>query len=260
MAPIESATPEEIACWRKLVRRGRVAGLRKEVAEDLAGQTLLKAIETFDPARGAFPAFCRAIHANLVKNYWRDRKPEVGFDPEIHDTPGGEDLLESILSGEEREMLAGIAERIRDRLSPAEDAFFLTLAEILQDRATGAVSEAARRLGLTPLQGHDVLRRIVRKARIYREQFLVAMGEKTARASQFEYDLRDEGLEAAGAPTILHAEVHHMAQAAPMRAPRDIEPIDPFLFLAASQATAGYERFAATLSPEQRERLAAILS
>lgn len=244
---IDPATAQ-LVLWRQLVAAGCRAGVRYEDAQDLASQTIHRALSTHDAERGPFAPFCRTIHANLLKNHWRDRKPSVEFDPE---TDGGVVFIDpqvrlEILEG--REMLRDIADSILAALEPAEAALFLVLADLCRESERAAVSEAARRLGLEPLQGWDLFRRIQRKARAQVEEFR-RLGEV---AMQDDVEMQERAESPASLP-VLEA---YCLSAAPEASPDDGATL---LLLCAFGLTAGHERFAAALTPAERERLAALL-
>jgi DNA-directed RNA polymerase specialized sigma24 family protein len=248
--------------WRHLVARAAHKGIRYEDAQDLASRTFEKAIETYDPARGSFDPFCRTIHSNLMKNYWRDRKQHEPLDPDDDRHASTGDFLEDMLTGEVAKMMRAIGDKILAVLEPEEQAFFLTLAEVMGVAEKAAVSEAARRLGLEPLVGWNIFRRIQRKARPFTGEFESAAIEDTVCRSAVAYaDTWDEDavpFEAPGAPSA-PAPPPSLDEEAPLSAPvwRRAFGLSPLLFLASACADAGFERFASSLTAEQRARLAA---
>jgi hypothetical protein len=125
-------------------------GVAYEDARDLASQTLLKAMQSFDGARGRFAPFCHTVHRNLLKNHWRDRKPTVEFEPEDDPREAPDTPHDRFVSEEMRAMMHDVADRILESLDPGEAAFFLTLSEVCDETGSALVSEAARRLGLKP--------------------------------------------------------------------------------------------------------------
>jgi len=149
--------------YDSLVRSATSKGIILADAQDLAGDAIERALSGFDPAKGEFPAFCRTILSNLMKNYWRDKKrteelPEEGpVDPDPPIDPL--ELAETIL-----EIRAALSD-IKKSLSPEENLFLKHLQEVLDESGSRAISEAARRSGLTPAKGWDLFRKIQRKAR-----------------------------------------------------------------------------------------------
>jgi DNA-directed RNA polymerase specialized sigma24 family protein len=140
--------------------------LRKGVpfgdAQDLVQATIVAALDRFDEGRGAYLAYCTAILANRIKNYWRDRKPTEPIDNiDLTDT----DLLDQIEREEERARMKKMIDRISAELTPEESAFLKALGKACEELESRAVSQAARSLGLEPEKGWDIFRRIQRKAR-----------------------------------------------------------------------------------------------
>jgi DNA-directed RNA polymerase specialized sigma24 family protein len=240
----------QLALWRRLMVAALRTGIPRESAEDLASEALKQALVAYDPARGPFGPFCRTIHGNLVKNHWRDRKPTVELDPEDDSLATGNDLLDEIADRREAEMMRAIAEKILAELDPQEAAFFLTLGQICRQSQRVVVAQVARRLGMTPQQGWDVLRRIRRRSRAHLEEYFGV--------SMMPAEMTKEERPTLGASVF--EDSFEPATAPPPRAHRAAAPPDPFPFLAAAHATAGFERFDAALTPEQRARLAALLN
>jgi hypothetical protein len=273
----ERAIALELALWRRLVAAGLRAGARYEDAQDLSSQAILRALEAHDPARGAFEPFCRAIHANLLKNHWRDRRPTREFDPEMDGGVDGFDPQVWLVILEDREMLRDISDRILAALEPEEAVFFLALAEAYRETERAAVTAVARRLGHEPLRGWDIFRRIQRKARRHLQDYLHTV------EPQRDLEACRSGFADAEAPPPDFAASpasDEIAAADAFRSRREVfdreppaEPDfasrlasvpehrpNPLLMLASLCATAGHERFAAALTAEQRSRLAALLS
>lgn len=246
MTPMPVDSEAQIALWRRLVLRGTQCGVGYADAQDLAGQALLKALETFDGARGAFAPFCRTVHANILRNHWRDRKTLEAFDPEREDHADPRDPIEDHMDREMREKLREIADRILSELSPEQAAFFLALREAHEEIEYGAVSEAARLLGIPPLRGHDLYKQIRRKARKHLGRFEAVIGlEETA----------------PGAPPEPAGIIRGASR--PRREGAFAEPPlehDPRLRIVMRCASAGYQRFDESLTPALRARLAALFT
>jgi hypothetical protein len=150
--------------YESLVRSATSRGILVADAQDLAGDAIEHALSSFDPAKGEFPAFCHTILSNLMKNYWRDKKKTEGFtgsegpvDPDPPIDPM--ELAETV-----REINAALSD-IKKNLSPEENAFLKHLQDVLDESGPRAISEAARRSGLTPTKGWDLFRKIQRKAK-----------------------------------------------------------------------------------------------
>jgi len=259
-----------IALWRRLVARAAARGVPYADAQDLAGQAFLKALESFDGARGGFGPYCRTIHGNLLKNYWRDRKITVEIDPDSDLLADGRDPAEVQMNDEMSSAMRSIADKILADLNPVQAAFFVALSEVIGEFEYGAVSEAARRIGIEPLRGHDVYRQIQRKARKHLEEFASLVMAEHGLAAR---DVVEAAPEAPAAPA---AEVV-VARTPPREAPsadiapgppraarlfglRAAAPADPFVLLSARFTSAGFGRFEASLSEDARRRLVALLS
>jgi DNA-directed RNA polymerase specialized sigma24 family protein len=61
--------------WIALVRLGVARGLTLQDAEDLAQESIVAGMQSFDPTRGDISAFCKTIMANRAKNHHRDKEP-----------------------------------------------------------------------------------------------------------------------------------------------------------------------------------------
>jgi RNA polymerase sigma factor (sigma-70 family) len=164
--------------WSSLLGIALSYGLPLAEAEDLVSETLIKALDHFDPGRGAFPVFCRTILRNGLKNYWRDRKIHKELDPDSLEALSDTDP--HTLNTYDQAHVAYVLERISGELTEEEREFLMMLGNVLQEIEARAVSEAARRLGLPASKGWDVFRRIQRKARKHRRAFLAEEGISAA--------------------------------------------------------------------------------
>lgn len=127
--------------------------------EDLVSEAITKGLETFDESKGTLHSFCHVILKNLVKNHWRDKKKTI---PIEEDWFGVEPV--KVFNELESEMARGEIKEFKASLTNEEQAFVEMLGTVLLEMDGRAISETAHRLGLTALQGHDVLRRIRTKA------------------------------------------------------------------------------------------------
>jgi hypothetical protein len=155
--------PKFHSFFETLVRTAVSKGIAHEDARDLAGDAVEKALTGFDPARGEFAAYCHTILVNLIKNHWRDKKKTEEYVEEgLVDPDTKIDLLE--LAETMRDVRAALSDIART-LSADENIFLKHLQDVLDESGPRAISEAARRSGLTPAKGWDVFRKIQRKAR-----------------------------------------------------------------------------------------------
>jgi hypothetical protein len=150
--------------YDSLVRSATSRGILFADAQDLAGDAIERAFSGFDPAKGEFPAFCHSVLSNLMKNYWRDRKKTEEY-PDIEGPVDPDPPIDPMELAETlREIRAALSD-IRKNLSPGENAFLKHLQDVLDESGPRAISEAARRSGLTPARGWDLFRKIQRKAK-----------------------------------------------------------------------------------------------
>ncbi len=149
--------------WKRL----HEDALRKRVpyhdAEDIVSETLLKATETFDQQRGDFDGFCYSILRNKIKNYWRDKKPQTTLEDGQYpnDDPSPISIM---IENEAEERAKAVIAAISPLLTNDERTFLEMLGQVLAELEGRAVTETSRRLGIEPLKGHDIFRRIQRKA------------------------------------------------------------------------------------------------
>ncbi len=258
-----AASAAELALWRSLMLRAFRRGVPRPEAEDLASQALLKALQAHVPERGDFAPFCVAIHANLLRNWWRDRKPTEPWDEQMHDLSGPDDPHADLADQEERAMFQHIADRILSVLEPDEAALFLAMGDLARDAERAAVSAAARRVGLAPLKAWDVFRRIQRKARAFTGDFAVVSSCRPLPLVMDELRGDIERVtvrEPQPRPQDEPEEPPAVAEEMPLRWAAHARPgLFPSLFRIAAHADAGFSAFAAGLTPEQRGRLAALL-
>ncbi len=253
MEPTTSGSAAELALWRNLMVRALRRGVPYADAQDLASQAMLKALAGHLPERGPFAPFCGTIHANLLRNWWRDRKPAEPWDEESHDQPGPDDPQAAFADEEERVLFAQIADRILAALDAEEAALFLALGDQCREAERAAVSAAARELGIRPLTAWNIFRRIQRKAKPFMAEF-AALGETRMTLREPLADLRAIVKRVLPAARPSEAEEDRSSMLA-------WEP--PLLFSplaqAAAAADAGFGAFAARLEPAQRARLSALL-
>jgi DNA-directed RNA polymerase specialized sigma24 family protein len=182
-----------LALWGRLVGLALHWGVARADAEDLASQAVLKSLESFDPARGAFGALCSTVLGNLVKNHWRDRRLRVDID----DLPGlrsGDDPRARFEEVERMEQLRILVARLSTSFDPEERRFFEALGEVLAEKDRVIVSEAARRVGLSAGKGWDLFRRIQRRAEPARGEFLDSI-PAASRIEQRDENLHEERAE-----------------------------------------------------------------
>jgi DNA-directed RNA polymerase specialized sigma24 family protein len=150
--------------WIALVRIGVARGLMLPDAEDLGQESIVAGMQSFDPSRGDFGAFCRTIMVNKAKNHHRDKKPQEpipedgGHYRDPDDGPGWASYYKQCQERTDR-----ILSETVSKLNEEEASFFMALAEVHEELSHGEVSEAARRAGITPQKGWDIFRKIQRQ-------------------------------------------------------------------------------------------------
>jgi hypothetical protein len=160
----EPSFPKFRAFYGSLVRVATSRGIVLADAEDLAGDTIERALAGFDPARGEFPTFCHTILSNLMKNYWRDRKKTEEY-PDVDGPADPDPMIDPLELADTLREIRDVLSVIKKNLSPEENTFLKHLQDVLDESGPRAISEAARRSGLTPAKGWDLFRKIQRKAR-----------------------------------------------------------------------------------------------
>jgi len=250
--------------WSSLLGLALSYGLPLADAEDLVSETLIKAMDHFDPERGAFPVFCRTILRNGLKNYWRDRKIHKELDPEGPEAPSDTDP--HTLNTYDQAHVAFVLEQISGELTDDEREFLMMLGNVLQEIESRAVSEAARRLGLPASKGWDVFRRIQRKARKHRAEFLAEEGisavtERPSVLGDIAPEVVDQSPEEKDRSIGgIRFSLIAGRWPAPPRAPRKVA-LDSTMKSIALQFSRdeAFVRFASSLSATQRDRLGALL-
>ena len=247
--------------WSHLLGIALSYGLPLADAEDLVSETLIKALDHFEPERGAFPVFCRTILRNNLKNYWRDRKLHLELHPDsLSDTDP------AALNRYDHAHVAYVLECISGELTEDEREFLMMLGNVLQEMESRAVSEAARRLGLPASKGWDVFRRIQRKARKHRAAFLAEEGisavtEQPTVLESLAPEMTDRSPEEKQ-PSIrgLRFSLIRGKLPAPSKAPGKVA-LDPTMKSIAYQFSrdAAFLRFESSLTGTQHDRLAALL-
>ena len=258
MEPTNPTTYNALTLWRRLLVRALRRGVPYADAQDLAGHAILNALEAFAPERGDFVPFCGTIHSNLLRNWWRDRKPTEPWEEDRHDGPGDDDPSTESERRELQAMHTQIADLILAELDPEEAALFLTLGDQCRKAERAAVSSAARQLGIEPLAAWNVFRRIQRKARPFLARFLALAANDV---EPFAYDV---GVVESRKSSILperDMEIQHLESdsEAVFRSCSTSWIISPLAYIAAG-GDAGFGSFAEQLTAEQRGRLFACLS
>ncbi len=228
--------------WDRLVKIVYGKGVPYIDAEDLVSATLQVALENYDDERGEFFPFCHEILRNKIKNFWRDRR--------IHDPIDEVDIPDTFYAAafeevQERERMKEMIERIQNVLTEEEKEFLNALGRVYEEFEDAAVSQAAVAVGLEPLKGWNIFRRIQRKAK---HLFPVREIEEPIQA-------RFSLLQGTGGPTFRAATVSDRSMAYRHPSPPTIVYLARF-----AAREQGYKKAMASLSPAQESRLRTIMT
>lgn len=151
--------------WKRMMSIALYRGITYTDAEDVVSESFRSGLETYESAKGDFAKYCSAILHNRIINYWRDRRNHDSLDAETIDnaalTP--HELLEI---DERIAMMDEMVHVLQEELSGKEREFLRIYAETLDRLGKRAVSEAARKADLTVTEGHNVFRKIKRRAKV----------------------------------------------------------------------------------------------
>ncbi len=202
-------------CWDRLLMAALRRGVPLPDAEELVSDSLLKAIDAFDPQRGAFYPFCSTILLNKIRNFWRDRDPSY-TPPEGFEFP--DDAPNPFEREEDMRLMREMIDEILRALSPEEATFLKHLGVVMEGMEDRAISETARQLSITPSKGWDIFRRIQRKARqLYprtsqAQEMQAPMPTKATSMTRAHLDVTLDGL--IGGIPARGPDVFHIARAA----------------------------------------------
>lgn len=164
MKPIDKTQFEIL--FSTLHRFAMHKGISYHDAEDLVSVCITKALDSYDPAKGKLLSYCSVILSNDIVNHWRSRRHTDSLPEET----SGDDS--EYLDGEEEiSTMRNLINQLSGLLTDEERTFMLTLGQVLEELGERTVLETARRLNYDPpVKGHDVLRRIRRKAETLRTE------------------------------------------------------------------------------------------
>lgn len=151
--------------WKKLMGIALYRGLLYADAEDIVSDTFRSGLENYEQSKGDFEMYCSSILHNRIVNFWRDRKKSEVFEEEKHypvpDTP------HNILETEERmAAMEKMVSILAGSLAEKEKRFLIEYVDALDRLGKRAVSEAARKASISVSEGHNVFRKIRRKAKV----------------------------------------------------------------------------------------------
>lgn len=144
----------------------RKYNLRAEVIEDIFQDAIIVTLKKFDKERGEFDGFFSTVFENRVRNYLRDIRLRLILNS-IESFENVEELEEEALVDNEFlkyfRSIEHFSNSLKKRLSEREFAFFKELKNVIVDNPRGFVSITSRNLGMEPIKGWDVWRRVQRK-------------------------------------------------------------------------------------------------
>lgn len=140
-----------------------------EDIEEIVNDSILVALHSFDKDRGSFEAYCRVILKNRLRNFIRDHF-EVLILASIDDKNEYENIYRFVkenLNKEEIEIeFKQKLSKIYLILDNDEKLFLDQIQKTYTPEKGISISDAARNIGIEPLKGWDLFRKIQRKARI----------------------------------------------------------------------------------------------
>ena len=137
----------------------------RNVAEDLAGDVFLrcyKNIQKFDDSKGSESTWVFTIMKNLLKNYYRDRKPSASIDNmEGFDIPDEQDVEEEIAQAQRLEEIREVLDREIAKLDSVKRQILMMR---YYDEMTS--NEIARVMNMTPGNVRVILTRTLKKLKV----------------------------------------------------------------------------------------------
>ncbi len=151
--------------WNSLINYAVTFKIRREDAEDIATDSILKALEYFKKDRGDFETFCRFILKRRVLNFkkvYADTYLLLFIDDKgvIIDTEN-----DHFDEKETNELSNSFLKRLETQLDEKELKLFNALTLYCHSSEKISVSAAAGNIGLDMKKGWDLFRKIQRKAR-----------------------------------------------------------------------------------------------
>lgn len=150
----------------KLLDYSRRFKIPFEDIEEIVNDSILKAIENFDSERGSFESLCIVILKHKVLNFKRDNS-YLYFLVLLDEN---ENIFEandrSIEDKENVEMALKFLSKLRNELSEEERKLFNEIYDMCENSGKMSISKASKNIGVEPLKGWDLFRKIQRKASI----------------------------------------------------------------------------------------------
>lgn len=135
-----------------------------EDLEELVNDSILKALDNFDSERGSFESLCMVILKHKIFNFKRDN-PFLYFLVLLDEN---ENVLEaddeSIEDRENIEIALNFLKEIKSELSEDELKLFNEIYNMCESSNKISISKASKNIGIEPLKGWDIFRKIQRKS------------------------------------------------------------------------------------------------
>lgn len=151
--------------WNSLINYAGTFKIRKEDAQDIATDSILKALEYFNKDRGNFETYCRFILKRKVldfKRIYADTYLLMFIDDEGEIVDHEKDQYDE---KETNELSDSFLKKLKTELDENELKLFGSLILYCQSSEKISVSAAAENIGLDKYKGWDLFRKIQRKAK-----------------------------------------------------------------------------------------------
>lgn len=156
----------------KLLDYSRRFKIPFEDLEELVNDSILKALDNFDSERGSFESLCIVILKHKIFNFKRDN-PILYFLVLLDEN---ENIFEanekSIEEKESVEIASNFLNELKSKLSGEEIKLFNEILNMCETSNKISISKASKNIGIEPLKGWDVFRKIQRKAKFGNEKVL----------------------------------------------------------------------------------------
>lgn len=148
----------------KLLDYSRRFNIRFEDLEELVNDSILKALDNFDSERGSFESLCIVILKHKIFNFKRDN-PFLYFLVLLDEN---ENIFKadekSIEEKESIEKASNFLNELKTKLSVDEIKLVNEIYNMCETSTKLSISKASKNIGIEPLKGWDIFRKIQRKA------------------------------------------------------------------------------------------------
>ncbi|HMS64635.1 MAG TPA: sigma factor [Ignavibacteria bacterium] len=149
----------------KLLSFSRQFNISHEDAEEIVNDSIMKALDYFDNDRGSFEGLCKVIIKNKIFNFKRDNVHlliliVIDEDEDIIDTD-----FDSIEDKENNVFALTFLNKLKKLLDKDELNLLEEIYKTCDSLNKISISKASANIGLKPLKGWDIFRKIQRKAK-----------------------------------------------------------------------------------------------